>query len=254
MVDMKAVFLVNATPNVEMFAPIAKELFVSEGINPEHIVVTGNPKFDQLFYVKGSDCKSKVCQRYGIPEDRDIILLLTGYFVESGQWTPGQREQFIMAVCQATSKLPRAKLIIKLHPAVEREADYQEIVRELAEPPVICQDVPLWELIHACSLAITVMSGAGLEAMAVGKPLMIVNLFEDDTPFDEATGAVVVRKEGDLLPALQAILYQGLSKGRKEAASEFVYQNAYLQDGKAAKRIADLIVQMAAETKDRSTS
>jgi CDP-glycerol glycerophosphotransferase (TagB/SpsB family) len=159
-----------------------------------------------------------------------------------------------MAVCQATSKLPQAKLIIKLHPAVEREADYQEIVKELAEPPVICQDVPLWELLHACSVVITVFSTGGLEAMAVGRPVVGMNLFGEDTPFDETSGAVVVRKEADLLPALQAILYQGLSKERKEAASKFVYQNAYLQDGKAAKRIADLIVQMATETKDRSTS
>jgi hypothetical protein len=237
-----------------VFGDATKELFVSEGVSPERIVVTGNPKFDYLFSAGGRNCKSRVCQRYGIPEDKDIILLLTGYFVEFGLWTLGQRKQFITAICQAASKLPQAKLIIKLHPAVEREADYQEIVKELPEPPIICQDVLLWELLHACSVAITVNSTTGLEAMAVGKPLMIVNFFEDGTPFDETTGAVVVREEDDLLPALETILYNGLSKEMKEKASKFVYQNAYVQDGKAAKRIADLIVQMATETKDRSTS
>jgi hypothetical protein len=73
-----------------VFGDATKELFVSEGVSPERIVVTGNPKFDYLFSAEGRNCKSRVCQRYGIPEDKDIILLLTDYFVESGRWTPEQ--------------------------------------------------------------------------------------------------------------------------------------------------------------------
>lgn len=237
---------------IAVFGNTDKELLASEGISPERLMVTGNPKLDYLFYAKESDFKSSICRRFNIASNEDIILLLTDWFVEAGYWTVEQRKKFVMAVGKAVSKLPHCKLVIKLHPLNEKVADYQEIVKDLPEPPVICQDVPLWELLHACSLAITVSSTAGLEAMAVGKPLVIVNLFRDETPFDEASGAIVVRKEDDLLPALQAILYQGLSEQMKEAASNFVYQRAYIQDGKAAKRIADLIVQMAAETKDRS--
>ena len=234
-----------------VFGDSNKELFVSEGINPERIVVTGNPKFDYLFSANGTDCKSKVCQRYGIPQDKAIILLLTGYFVEYGYWTPEQREQFVMAICEATSRLPQSRLIIKLHPIVEKEADYEEIIKDLPEPPVICQNVPLWELLHACSLTLTIVSTGGLEAMAAGKPLMIVNLFGDAEPFDETSGATVVREADELLPALETILFRGLCEDKKEAASRFVYQNAYVQDGKAAKRIADLIVKMAAERNQR---
>lgn len=236
---------------IAVFGSANKELFVSEGISPESIVVTGNPKFDQLLSAEWSDSKSKICQRWGIPEDKDIILLLTAYFVEGGWWTSRQRQHFVTAICKATSKLPQSKLIIKLHPTFEKEADYQKIVKDLAEPPIICQNVPLPELLHACSLAITVMSTAGLEAMAVGKPLVVANLFGDETLFDEKSGVIIVRKEKDLLPALESILREGLSEEMKEAASKFVYQHAHAQDGKAAKRIADLIVQMATETKDR---
>jgi hypothetical protein len=236
---------------IAVFGSANKELLVSEGISPERIVVTGNPKFDYLFSAKESDCKSSVCRRFNISDDEDIVLLLTGDFVRTGVWTLEQRRQFIMAICKATSKLPQSKLIIKLHPFTEKEADYQQIVKDLPEPPIICQDVSLAELLHACSLAITVTSTAGLEAMAAGKPLVIVNLFGDETPFDETSGAIIIDKEGDLLLALESILYQGLSEEMKEAASKFIYQQAYVQDGKAAKRIADLIVQMATENKDR---
>jgi len=229
-----------------------KELFASEGISPGRIVVTGNPKFDYLFYAKESDFKSSVCRRFSIADDEDIILLLADWFVEAGYWTVEQREQFVTAICEAASKLPHSKLVIKLHPLMEREADYHKIIKGLSEPPIICQHVPLWELLHACSLAITVSSSAGLETMAAGKPLIIFNLFNDPSSFDETSGAVIVRTEADLLPALETILDQGLSQEKKEAATEFVYQHAYAQDGKAAKRIADLIVQMDTEAKDRS--
>jgi UDP-N-acetylglucosamine 2-epimerase len=232
---------------IAVFGSADKELFVSEGVSPESIVVTGNPKFDYLFPAKWNGSKSKICQRWGIPEDKDIVLLLTAYFVEDGLWTSKQREQFITAICQATSKLPQSKLVIKLHPTLEKEADYQQIIKELAEPPIICQNVPLPELLHACTLAITITSTAGLEAMAVGKPLVIANFFGDETLFDEKSGVTIINKEEDLLPALESILHQGLSEEVKEAASKFVYQHAYVQDGKAATRIADLIVQMASD-------
>lgn len=237
-----------------VFGDASKQALVSAGISPDRIVVTGNPKFDYIFHSKGTACKAKVCQRYQIPNDKDIILLLTDYLVECGQWKAEQRIEFVIAIYKTTLRLTQSKLIIKLHPAAEKEADYQDIVKDLPEPPVICQDVPLWELLQACSLAITTVSGAGLEAMAAGKPLVVVNLFGDQAPFDETSGAIIVHKESDLLPALETILCQGLSEEKKKTASKFVYRHAYLQDGKAAKRIADLIVQMATENKDRSIS
>ena len=239
---------------IAVFGNTDKELFASEGISPGRIVVTGNPKFDYLFYAKESDFKSSVCRRLSIADDEDIILLLTDWFVEAGYWTVEQREQFVTAVCEAASKLPHSKLVIKLHPLMEREADYHKIIKDLPQPPVICQNVPLWELVHACSLAITVSSTAGIESMAAGKPLIIFNLFNEPSTFDETSGVVIVHKEDDLLPALESILYQGLSEEKKEAAKKFVYQHAYVQDGRAARRIADLIVQMAIENKDRSVS
>lgn len=224
-----------------------KEILISGGIGPEHIEVTGNPKFDSLYHAKESDCKSKVCGTWGLPGDHNIILLLTGYFVELGTWTAGQRKEFVMAIANAVAKLPRSKLVIKIHPVMESEADYLEITGDLPEPPIVCHDVSLPELLSACSLAITVGSTAGLEAMAMGKPLLVVDFFNDVTPFDEASGAIVVRNRGDLVPALEAVICRGLSQETKDTVNNYVYQQAYVQDGKAAKRIADLVVRMTQE-------
>lgn len=230
---------------IAVFGPAMRELLISEGVSPWYIEETGNPKFDNLFYAKRIDYKSKLCKKWGISNDDNIILLLTDYLVEVGEWTREQRKFFVMAVANAVTQMPRSKLVIKIHPILEDVKDYLKIVRNLSEPPIICRDLPLPELLSACSLAITVTSTAGLEAMAMDKPLVVFNLFNDITLFDERIGAVMVRSEEDLSPALKAILYKGLSQKTKEVAQAFVFKQAYVQDGKAAKRIAELIIRMA---------
>lgn len=50
---------------IAVFGDAMKELLISEGVSPEHIEVTGNPKFDYLYYAKGSDYKSKLCGAWG---------------------------------------------------------------------------------------------------------------------------------------------------------------------------------------------
>lgn len=230
-----------------LFGEAVKRIFISEGIAPERIVVTGNPKFDEVYYSKDSACKKKVCERWNIPTDKTIILLLTQYLVEVGRWTTEQRRKFVLAVANAAAVLPNTQLIIKLHPPHESEGDYQEIVKGSPHAPIICKYASLPELLNACSLAVTVSSTAALEAMATGKPVVIVNLFNDsEVSFYKDSGALFVEREENILPAMQKALYD--PQTREEMAKsmkDFVYQQAYLQDGQASKRVADLIIQLA---------
>jgi len=130
---------------------------------------------------------------------------------------------------------------------MENELDYHEIFKNSPDPPVICKHISIPEILNACSLAITTTSTVGLEIMAMGKPLLIVNLFNDITLYDETTGAIVINDEQNLFPTIKNILNNGLNPRVKEACAKFVYQQAYLQDGKAANRISNLISQMAVE-------
>lgn len=235
---------------IAVFGDTAKKLLISEGVSPVQITICGNPKFDYLYNAKNIDCKREICERWDISIEKDIILLLTDYFVEIGEWTKGQRQRFVTVVSEAVSALPKTKLIIKLHPSLlENREDYYEIVKGLAVSPIICQYVPLWKLLHACRIAITTSSTAGLEAMAIEKPLIIFNPFNNSSPFNEANGAICVYREQDLLPTINTVLYKGVGKEMKQSAEKFVYDNAYLIDGQASKRIVDLIMQMIEESK-----
>lgn len=234
---------------IAVFGDAVERMLVSEGVNPERIVVTGNPKFDKNLKYRNLNCKGRVCQRWQISEDKDIILLLTQYFVESKIWSAEQRRKFVLAIANATAALPKTQLIIKLHPPIENEEDYQEIVKDLSPPPIICKYASLPELLNACSLAITVSSTAALEAMAMGKPVVIVDLFSTPgSSFYKGSGALFAEREEGILPAIQKALYDPQTREEMAKSMEkFVYQQAYLQDGQASKRIADLIRSMAAD-------
>ncbi len=231
--------------NIAVFGQATKDLLVSEGINPERITVTGNPKFDLLYQTKSKEPTLALIKQLGISNNQNIILLLTDYLVESGIWTAKQRIQFVMAIITAVNKLPACKLVNENSSRSRNESDYLEIIHNIPQPPVICKTTPLPELLNVCKIAITLMSTAGLEAMAMDKPLVVVNLFNNITPFGDASGALIVRKEADLLPVLQMLIRGSFSHELKKSADKYVYDQAYVQDGEAATRIADLIIRLS---------
>ncbi len=227
-----------------VFSNAVKELRVSEGIEPERIVVTGSPKFDEVFYYRKVDCKQRICEQWGIPQEYEIITLLTQNFV--GYWGVEQTRKFVLTIAKVTMSLPNTKLIIKVHP-VEFEDEYHEIAKELDFTPIICKNIILPELLGASSLIITVSSTAAIEAMAAEKPVIIVNLFNEPWPlFYKGSGAMYVDREEDILPAVKKALFDPQAREEMRAATEkFVYEQAHLQDGQASKRIADLILSMS---------
>ena len=77
---------------IAVFGEAVKKLFVSEGIAHDRIVVTGNPKFDKIYHYMKADYKPKVCREWNIPLEKDIILLMTQYFVEAKYWSTDQRK------------------------------------------------------------------------------------------------------------------------------------------------------------------
>lgn len=229
-----------------VFSDITKEMFIVEGIDSERIVVTGNPKFDKIYYSKNTSTKEMFCQKYGIPSDKHVIVLLTQFWVEAKLWSIAERKQFVLAIVNAVIGLPNTQLIVKLHPPHENEHDYLEIVKGLPSRPIILKYTSLPELLNACSLAITVSSTAALEAMALGKPVIIVDLFnQSGNSFFNGSGALFARIEQEILPAMRRALYDEQTKDEMAKSIEnFVFKQAYLQDGQASKRIADLIMSM----------
>lgn len=239
----------GACSKMAVFGPAVRDMLVREGVDPARIVVTGNPKFDLVYHGKSLGCKQKVYNQWGIPIGDKLVILFTQYFVEEGKWTKEERADFVASVAKAVAAVPSTRLIIKLHPPYEKEIEYREIINGLnMEPqPIVCTYVPVYELANACDAAITVSSTAALETMAARKPVIIVDR-DASCAFFSSSGAVYVRRDQDIAAIIETLLYDSNARNKVLASQDdFVFRQAYLQDGHATDRIVRLIAEMASQ-------
>ena len=219
---------------VAAYGDMMREILINRGVSPKSITVTGNPKFDS-YYARPEHGQTHAGSR---------ILLLTNYFVEFGLWTAKQREAFVLNICSVVSALSQYPLQVSIHPVLEDIRDYEHIIRKYGLPVEVFQHKPLPELIDDCDIAITISSSSGLEVMAAEKPLIIYNPYGDLTVYTEGSGVLSARNGTELFMRLLDLTKDDADMGRRTAAEAFVYDQAYLQDGKAAERIVALIEEM----------
>lgn len=231
-----------------------KELMIQNGADEKRIVITGNPRFDKIVDNRdGYMNKSKICDIFAIPETNRIILLLTPCLVPQGIWNEGKRREFSHSVLEAFKAIKnsdsRLTLIVKVHP-LEEIADYEKYLEsneERTDEVILCKDVDVYGLIGASDLVISAYSTTILEAAIMNKPVILLNLFNDPeyAPYVSEGAAVGVYNKVGLLQEMRKGLYdEGARDKLSKARDECVYKHAYVQDGKASERIADLIIQM----------
>lgn len=235
--------------NIAVMSSPAKDAYIKMGVPPEKVFVTGQPGFDRILRKKFN--KNQLMTELSIPKSKGVVVLATQPLVGS-IWTEEDRKKFIEIVCSAMSDFTDKQLVIKLHPAENIES-YQEILADIGgDKAIICRDVEIHDLLNACDLLMTVHSTVALEAMIFDKPVITINLTgkPDLFPYAESGAAIGVYKGEDLVPAISDALYnEAIRKRLAEARKKFVYEYAYLQDGKASKGVADLIIQLIEESR-----
>lgn len=240
---------------IAVMGKFTKNLLVNEGMDPKCIVVTGQPRLDDILN-KEHD-KKEIYRRLDIPLKKGIITLLTQPFLEYGFWDYCKKYKFILNVVDEINKLEinSIQLVIKLHPR-EDISGYEEILKKVKKKPILCKNIDLYELINASKIVVTVSSTTALEAMILSKPVIIVDLFNEypSIPYTESRAAIEVRKKENFLKAIEDILYkEEVQKELTEAREKFIYKHCYKIDGKAAERVSNLIFQMIEESRREKT-
>ncbi len=222
---------------------IPRDQFVDLGEAPGRLVVTGSPKYDFLSH-RAFD-KEKICHKLNLDGSKNIIVLTT-------QNSPKEEnETLLRGVLQAMGDLPDVQLVIKPHP-VEDEGFHRSLVKELGTSHVvITKSVALYELLNACDALMTVSSTTALEAMMLGKPVVIINLTgrRELVPYVKSGAALGVYQLGEIITGIKKLLYdQDFRKELEEKRRKFVYEYAYKMNGRASKRVAELIGEMIGES------
>lgn len=183
-----------------------KNLFISKGINPEKIRVTGIPNFDNYDDLLSSD----------FPHD-NFVLVATSDMRETYKYE--NRKNFILeAVKIANGK----KLIFKLHPNENIQRAEKEINR-YAPGALVFHDIPIEKMIPKCSKLITRYSSVVYKALALGKEVI------SDIDVNELKKLMPVQNNG-----ISAKLIADEAKDLHNitaADGDFHYQNLNLKPG-----------------------
>ena len=222
---------------VAVMGPYAKRLFTELGYEDEDIVVTGQPRFDALR--SPNEPRDVVCRKLGVDSSHRILLFAAPVFRN-----PEKRAVFLRPLVRATRAIGDLALVIKVHPR-EDPKPYQDLLRaEGAREASVVSDFPVPSLLHACDLFLSNYSTMTLEALLVGRPVILLKTRGESAPYpfgDVAVTVTVDDGEG-LTAAIRDALGNEESPGDLAANRDrFVLEHANGGDGQASQRVAALI-------------
>ena len=217
------------------------------GYPEDSVVVTGQPRYDILYHADKIYSKEKFLNRYKINPDHKIVLWAT-------QWGVNDDENIknFKAIFETVEGMKNTTLIIKQHPR-EGERETKIIEKHLnnykISAVVTPKDSDTYEQLFICDLMITKNSTIAVEAIALNKPVIVLNLSEEPDAVDyvEEGIALGVYKEEDLKPAIEKLLKDDseLAKNRGRYIGKYLYKI----DGKSTERVVKLIEKMIKESK-----
>lgn len=230
--------------DIAAWGGFSKRTFLSRGVPASAIHITGNPTFDELPRT-GKESKTK-------PGKTRIILFAASDMVGARLWSEGETIGMFRALAEATAKIKGAKLVIRPHPS-EDMAMYAPIKRDYPNVAV-SKEGKLFEVIRQSDAVLTEVSTVAFEAILMGKPIGIVDFTDRDVSqiypeaYIKSGAAISITDPGKCAGQLSALLsdrwlLSSLAQGRKRFIADQVDQT----NGKASKRVAWLIMKLAAK-------
>jgi hypothetical protein len=224
-----------------VFGEEAKRLLVELGrYPPDSLEVTGSPKFDALLEKAESVSRNEVRGRLGVTEGERLLLVasrfrgIRGTHQALGSAFPG--------LVKAVERLS-VRCLVKPHPA-EPADGYRRVIDEQgsARVEIASPGADLVELLLACDALCTVESLSAVEALVLGRPVLLLNMPTNLRRMAEQEVARGVPAGEDPLEALREVLFDEGTRTRLAAARQrYLGDLAHGVDGQATARIVALL-------------
>ena len=212
------------------------DAFAAVGHPREQLVSVGSVPMDRLYRLDEDSSRARLTRQHAFGFGRKIVLVATTHIHDD-------ECPFINALVDACSARGDAVVVVKPHYNYSQE-DYRAV---RPSPHVrILFDTDIYDLAQVCTVCVTDMSTVGAEAAMLNKPLLVVNLTEKPfvaNRYDEYGIALAVNRLQDVSSALDRVLDDSAAlSAMAEARGAFFEQFNHGADGKAAERMADLVL------------
>lgn len=209
---------------------LKERLVTEQDAPPERICVIGDPRSNAARLIPRERLRAEVFRDLGLALGRPLLVIVSKYV--SLLFSTSEKEAFYRTVIATLGRLPAAHVVIKVHP----NEDFTLLRRQVGEwgwpDAILTKDYDIHRLFRVADAAIMVTSMGGLEAMALGCPVVAVQVpgkdYEGEHMPPYVTEGVVERVDmGDpiaLADTLRRLLTDAghraalIERGRKFAA------------------------------------
>ncbi len=218
-----------------------KELLTQVGGYPENaVVVTGQPRYDRMIDLDQGSARSKFIEEWCLDPSKKIVLWTT----QCHGISDSENELYFHAVFDSIASLENVQLVIKQHPGEPKRYDAmirEHLKRYSIDAHIVAKDADTLGLLTMSDLVLLLNSTTGLEAVALQKPLIVMNLGGQPDIVDYVQEGVAcgVYKTEDLKSTIEQLLRDDacLAQNRER----FIQKYLYRVDGKATERVVALI-------------
>lgn len=222
-----------------------------ERVDPRLVSVVGDPRSDAARRVPRERLRKEVAARFGLSAGAPIVVFVSKYV--SRFFTASEKEDFYRTMAAARRAIPELQVIVKVHPN-EHLPTLQAQVREWGWPDArLEKDYDIHRLFRAADAVVMVTSMAGIEAMALGCPVVAVQArgksYENDSMPRYVGEGVVERVDlGDVEGLARALgrLLQDLAARATlvERGRSFAARYVHPVDGSLGRRLLDVIAEV----------
>lgn len=229
-----------------VFGEAARRFLIERGgYAPEALVLTGSPKFDELLERAATWDRAALRARLGASEDESLLVVASRF--RPIRETHHAIGAALPGLAAAVDAMEGVRCVIKPHPA-ERQEPYERALAGAgaARTRVLPPSADLLELMHAADMLVTVESLSAVEALVLGRPVVVLEMPNHLRDLVDSGVAVGVPKGRDPGPALWSVLRDPDTREQLERCRErYVSELAMGIDGHATERILALIREMA---------
>jgi glycosyltransferase involved in cell wall biosynthesis len=218
-----------------LYGPGYCDVLINSSTYPRNsLIITGQPRYDYLYEVSQSFDKDKFLDEMKLGHPLIVWISQPGHSRMEDMRT-------IDSFMNLLNIIPM-HLFIKPHPAETDLSVYAPLAQR--ENVILSKDVDLYKLLNACDLIITKNSTTAMEAAALNKPIIVLNLGGEPDVIDYVKEGIAlgVYNENELPIAVKRLLEDDeLLRSHRDS-----YVKKYLHkiDGKSSQRVARFIEEL----------
>ena len=229
-----------------------RQLVEMGGYDPGSLVVTGSPKFDELLAAAGRRDRRALRSRLGVDDGRALVVVASRY--RAIRSTHAAIGPAFPSLVRTLETLDGVVALVKPHPA-EPAAAYGADLGGSGRVRLADPALGLLDLLHAADALVTVESLSAVEALVLGRPVLILQMPTNLRALVDEGVALGVAAGEDPGPALRRLLFDPATRQALDAARRrYLTEVAAGVDGGATRRIVALIAATAGARADRPAS